>query len=97
MIEFIIGLSAFLFGEILGSLIGATKALSTFLTMLGIPEEKLAALKNDIKSFRKRVTAAKPKTEEEKEKFRGELFDILTKYSKYTLKGTVCVNIAHED
>ena len=97
MIEFIIGLSVFLFGEILGSLIGAAKVLSTFLTMLGIPEEKFAALKTDIKDLAKRVKAAKPKTEEEKEKFRKELFDILTKYSKYTLKGTVCVNIAHED
>ena len=97
MINFIIGLSVFLFGGILGSLIGVTNALFTFLTMLGIPEEKFAALKTDIKSFRKRVTTAKPETEEEKEKFRKELFDILTKYSKYTLKGTVCVNIAHED
>ena len=97
MIEFIIGLSVFLLGGILGFIAGGTKVLFTLFAMLGIPEEKFVALKTDIKDLAKRVKAAKPKTEEEKEKFRKELFDILTKYSKYTLKGTVCVTIAHED
>ena len=97
MINFIIGLSVFLLGGILGFYIGAINVLFTFLTMLGIPEENFVELKTEIKDIAKRIKAAKPKTEEEKEKFREEVFDILTRYSKHTLKGTVCVNIAHED
>jgi len=97
MINFIIGLSVFLLGGILGFIAGGTKVLFTLLAILGIPEEYFMALKDEIKDLAKRVKTAKPETEEEKEKFREEAFDIFTKYSKYTLKGTVCVNIAHED
>ena len=97
MIEFIIGLSAFLLGGILGAFIGAAKMAFGLLTLFGIPKEYFTMLKKDIKDLAKRVKTAKPKTEEEKEKFREEVFNVLTKYSKYTLKDTVCVKIAHED
>ena len=97
MIEFIIGFSAFLLGGILGVLIGSTKTLFGLLTLLSIPEEYFSMLKKDIKDLTKRIKAAKPETEEEKEKFREEVFNTIMKYSKYTLKDTVCVKIAHED
>ena len=97
MIEFIIGLSAFLLGGILGAVIGATKTLFGLLNLLGIPEEYYPMVKKDIHDLTKRIKTTKPETEEEKEKFREEAFDVFTKYSKYTLKDTVCVKIAHED
>lgn len=97
MIELIIGLSAFLLGGILGAFIGAAKMLFGLLTLLGIPEEHFKMLKKDIKDLAKRVKTTKPETEEEKDKFREEVFNIFTKYSKYALKDIVCVKIAHED
>lgn len=97
MIEFIIGLSAFLLGGILGVFIGSIKTMFGLLTLLSIPEEYFMMLKKEIKDLTKRIKAAKPETEEEKEKFREEVFNTITKYSKYTLKDTVCVKVAHED
>ena len=97
MTEIIIGICALLLGGVCGFFVGYGYMLKGMLKLIGIKNEDLNYLKNDLHDIVKQMKNTRPLNEETKEHFRKIVFNTFMKYSKFKHNDTVCVTIAHED
>lgn len=97
MTEIIIGICALLLGGVCGFLVGCGYMVTGMLKLIGIEDENLHDLRNNLHDIVKQIKNARPLNEETKEHFKKIVFNTLMKYSKFKHNDTVCVTIAHEN